>query len=156
MPLRQKAREGPQMRSAPAAGSSQKCPKKCLKFGPGNSCLFRSKIDPKWTPKGSQNRLKSAKMLPRTPPEWVLRPSPEKVASRTLPQTLSYAENTAPAMLFTLPPGYLQGHFWLHFASLLAPFWAPSAPKSRPKGEKEAFQKSKKKGIEKGAPKSRK
>ena len=156
MPLRQKAREGPQMRSAPAAGPSQKSPKKCLKFGPEKSRLFLPKMEPKWNPKGTQNHLKSAKMLPRTPPEWVLRPSLEKVASRTLPQTLSCDENTAPAMLFTLPTGCPQARFGLHFGSILGAFWAPWAPKSRPRGGEEAFQKSNKKGMEKDAPKSRK
>ena len=99
-------------------------------------------MDPKWTPKGTPNPLKSAKMLPRTPPEWVWRPGLEKVASRTLPEPPSCAENIAPAILFTLPRRCPQDRFGLHFGSILAPFWAPWAPKSRPRGEKDAFQKS--------------
>ena len=144
------------MRSTSAAGPSQKSPKKCLKFGPGKSHLFRPKMYPKWTPKGTQNRLKSAKMLPRTPPEWVWRPGLEKVASRTLPETPLCAENIAPAMLFTLPRGCPQARFCLHFSSILGAFWAPLAPKSRPRTEKDAFQKNIKKRHRKRCPKGTK
>ncbi len=151
--LCRKARESPQMRPTPAAGPSQKSPKKCLKFGPGKSHLFRPKMDSTWTPKGTQNRLKSAKMLPRTPPEWVWRPGLEKVASRTLPETPLCAENIAPAMLFTLPRGCPWVRFGLHFNPISEAFWSPLATKSRPGGEQEIFLKSLKKRYRKRCPK---
>ena len=40
-------------------------------FGPTFGDPFCLQMDPKGTPKGTQNRLKSAKMLPGTPPERV-------------------------------------------------------------------------------------
>ncbi len=89
-------------------------------------------------------------MLPRTPPEWVLRPSLEKVASRTLPQTLSCDENTAPGMLFTLRTGYLQAHFWLHFGSLLGTFGAQNSPKRRKRGLPKRHQKNAAENVPKG------
>ena len=98
-----------------------------------------SKRDPKWIPKGTQNRIKSAKMLPRTPPEWVWRPSVEKVASRTLPETPLCAENITPAMVFTLPTGYPQVRFGLHFGFIFEPFWPPVARQGRSRGDKEPF-----------------
>jgi len=111
--------------------------------------FFRPQIVLEWDPKGAQNRLKSAKMLPRTPPEWVRRPSLEKVTSRTLPETPICAENMAPAMVFTLPRGCPQAPFGLYFGYVLGAFWPPWAPKPRPRSEKDAF----KKGIEKALPK---
>ena len=113
-------------------------------------------MNPKWAPKGTQNRLKSAKMLPRTPPGWVWRPSQEKGVSRTLLETPLCAENIAPAMVFTHSRGCPQARFGLHFGSIWALFWAPLAPKSRPRDEKEGFQKSIKKCLPKRCPKGSK
>ena len=77
----------------------------------------------------------------------------EKVASRTLPETPLCAKNIAPAMVFTLPTGYPQVRFGLHFVFIFAPFWPPVAPQGRSRDEKEPFQKSLKKRHGKGCPK---
>ena len=103
-----------------------------------------------------RSRVEPQKMLPKTPPKRVWRPSLEKVASRTLPETPLCAENIAPAMLFTLPRRCPQPSFRLHFGSHWEAFWVPLASQSRLIGEKEAFRKSIKKGIEKGVSKSQK
>ena len=111
-------------------------------------------MEPPGAPKETQNRLKSQKMPPKTLPKTVWRPSLEKVASQTLPETPLCAENITPAMLFTLPTGYPQPPFRLHFGSILGAFWAPLAPKSRPRREKEAFKKQQQKKTSKKVPKS--
>ena len=46
-------------------------PKSDSKSDPENFHIFDGKMEPQGTPKGTQNSLKSAKMLPRTPPERV-------------------------------------------------------------------------------------
>ena len=81
-------------------------------------------------------------MLPKILPEWIWRPTLEKVASRSLPNMPLCAENTAPAMLFTLPRGCLQSRFGLDFVSLSAPFSGPWALKNRPRVEKKTYQKN--------------
>ena len=81
-------------------------------------------------------------MLPKILPEWIRRPTLEKVASRTLPDMPQCVEDTAPAMLFTLPRGCLQTRFGLHFCLLSAPFSEPWALKSRLNLEKKACPKN--------------
>ena len=78
-------------------------------------------MDPTGTPKGTQNRLKSAKMLPGTLPESVWRRSLEKVASRSLPETSPYASRTIKTMVFALPTRRLWEAFWLPFGHLGRP-----------------------------------
>ena len=111
-------------------------------------------MDPKGIPKGTQNRLKSAKMLPGTLPERVWRRSLEKVASQSLPETSPYASRTINTMVFSLPRGYPQAPFGLHFGSILGAFWAPLAPKSRPGSEKDTSKKTSKNYSEKNASRS--
>ena len=108
-------------------------------------------MEPKGPPKESQNRLKSAKMLPKTPPKRVWRRSLEKVASRTLPETSPYASRTVPAMLFTLPRGCPQARFWLHFGSLLATCGAQKSPKERKRGLPKKLQNTTPKKVPLGA-----
>ena len=82
-------------------------------------------MNPNRLPKGTQNRLKSAKMLPGTPPERVWRRSLEKIASQSLPETPSYASRTINTMVFSLPRKYPEAPFGLHFGSILEAFWCP-------------------------------
>ena len=93
-------------------------------------------MNPNKLPKGTQNRPKSAKMLPGTPPEKVWRRSLEKIASQSLPETPSYASRAVNTMVFSLPRRYPEAPFGLHFGSILEAFWPPLVPKSRPGSEK--------------------
>ena len=137
--------KGPQTGTAMTAGSSKKLPKKSSKFRSPKSCTLYAKMEPKATPQNDQNLQKSVEMLSRILPEWIWRPTLEKVVSRSLPDMPKCVENTAPAMLFTYPRECLQSPFGLHFGSLLAPFSGPWAFKSRLRVEKKAFRKNLKK-----------
>ena len=83
----------------------------------------------KWIRKGTQNCCKSAKIVSRTLPEWVSRPSLEKVVSWTFPETPLCAEILAPAMLLTLPRGCPQACFGFHLDSFGLPFGHHGRPK---------------------------
>ena len=82
-------------------------------------------MEPQGYPKETPNHPKSEKMRPMTPPKRVWRPGLEKVASQTLPKIPLYRENTAPTMLFTLPRGRPQSHFYANFGSILKPKLGP-------------------------------
>ena len=79
-------------------------------------------MNPNRLPKGTQNRPKSAKMLPGTPPERVWRRSLEKIASQSLPETPSYASRAVNTMVFSLPRKYPEAPFGLHFGFILEAF----------------------------------
>ena len=105
------------MRPAPAAGPSQKYTKKSSKKLSQKSCMFYAKIKPQPTSKSHRNLKKSAQVLSNIFPEWIRRPTLEKVAFRPLPDMPQCVENTTPAKLFVLPRGRLQTRFGLNCIS---------------------------------------
>ena len=99
-------------------------------------------MNPSRLPKGTQNRPKSAKMLPGTPPERVWRRSLEKIVSQSLPETPSYASRAVNTMVFSLPRKYHEAPFELHFGSILEASWPLLVPTSRPGSEKGTSKKN--------------